>query len=77
MRLEPESVTGKNKFVEITLAKTLELAWEIIHETAKDPKDAGMELLRRIRGDGGMLEIKVFADNDFYSQREQVRSSLL
>jgi phosphomevalonate kinase len=66
---------GKNKFVEIALAKTLQLALETIaggEEYKGDNEKAGLELLRRMRGSGGGMEAFVMADNDFYSQREQV-----
>lgn len=66
---------GRNKFVEITLAKALQLALETIGaegKSARDVEAAGTELLRRIRGKGGAMQAFVMADNDFYSQREQV-----
>jgi len=72
MRLEPEPGVGRNKFIEITLAKTLSYAWESMIAGGMDSKAAGIELLRRIRGRAGLMEVIVLADNDFYSQREQV-----
>ena len=68
------SESGRNKFVEITLVKALELAWEVIDRDfgRKTATSSTRELLSRIRGDGEGLELVVLADNDFYSQREQV-----
>lgn len=71
---------GRNKFVEIAVAKTLHLALERITgegEYAGDIRKAGQELIRRVRGRKGGLEGFVMADNDFYSQREQVSRRLL
>lgn len=50
-----------NKFVAITLAQVLRYAKETL----------GSERLKESLGNG--LEVIVLADNDFYSQREQVR----
>lgn len=51
---------GNNKFVAITLAQVLQYARDTI----------GSELLMERIGHG--LDVVVLADNDFYSQREQV-----
>ncbi|WWD20903.1 phosphomevalonate kinase [Kwoniella shandongensis] len=70
-----EAEVGKNKFIAISLLKTLELAYEKIEqEQGGDGVKAGEELLRRVKGEtGGQgLEVVVLADNDFYSQREQL-----
>jgi len=72
MKIECESGVGRNKFVEITLAKTLELAWEVLCAGELDVFDAGFELLKRVGGDSGFMNVVVLANNDFYSQREQV-----
>lgn len=71
-----EEQAGKNKFIFITLCKVLEYVFESILAKVGDEETALDELMKRIKssgfgGDG--LEVVVFADNDFYSQREQVR----
>ncbi|ORX40912.1 ribosomal protein S5 domain 2-type protein [Kockovaella imperatae] len=50
------SAAGRNKFIEITLTKALQVAFE-----------SGVELQHS-------LDLVVLADNDFYSQREQLGS---
>ncbi|WVW80725.1 phosphomevalonate kinase [Kwoniella bestiolae CBS 10118] len=70
-----QDVVGKNKFIYITLFQTLALAYEKIATTTdKKGVDAGRELLNRITDDGQSagLDLVVLADNDFYSQREQL-----
>lgn len=75
LSLEPlDPSTGRNKFVEISLAKTLEYALETLSAECS-AEEAGTALLRRVRGDGAGMDIVVLADNDFYSQREQVSRS--
>lgn len=76
IRFEPDSGVGRNKFIEITVAKTLSFAWERICSYGLDTAQGGEELFRRIRRDGGGMEVVVLADNDFYSQREQVSFTL-
>ncbi|ODN73074.1 phosphomevalonate kinase [Cryptococcus amylolentus CBS 6039] len=66
-----EAEVGRNKFIGIAVTKVLEYAYESILLSTKDEEKAVEELLRRI---GGGLEVVVFADNDFYSQREQLAS---
>lgn len=71
-----EEQAGKNKFIFITLCKVLEYVYESILAQVGDEETALDELMKRIKGggDGGDgLDVVVFADNDFYSQREQVR----
>ncbi|OCF54614.1 phosphomevalonate kinase [Kwoniella mangroviensis CBS 10435] len=75
-----ENAVGKNKFISIALFQTLSLAWEkIATESSSQGLDSGHELLRRITNDGKSdgLEIVVLADNDFYSQREQLSAMSL
>lgn len=72
-----EEQAGKNKFIFITLCKVLEYAYETILAKLGDEETALDELIKRIKGNGDGLEVVVFADNDFYSQREQVRHSSL
>ncbi|KAK6906490.1 phosphomevalonate kinase [Kwoniella mangroviensis CBS 8507] len=75
-----ENAVGKNKFISIALFQTLSLAWEkIAAESSSQGLDSGHELLRRITNDGKSdgLEIVVLADNDFYSQREQLSAMSL
>ncbi|OWT36152.1 phosphomevalonate kinase [Cryptococcus neoformans Bt1] len=72
-----EEQAGKNKFIFITLCKVLEYVYESILAKVGDEETALDELMKRIKsggfgGDG--LEVVVFADNDFYSQREQLTS---
>lgn len=67
-----EEQAGKNKFIFITLCKVLEYAYETILAKLGDEETALDELIKRIKGNGDGLEVVVFADNDFYSQREQV-----
>lgn len=54
----------RNKFVKITL--------ETVFRVAKETLGAD-EVLRRIEQDGQGVQITVLGDNDFYSQRDQVR----
>lgn len=71
-----EEQAGKNKFIFITLCKVLEYVFESILAKVGDEETALDELMKRIKGGGfggDGLEVVVFADNDFYSQREQVR----
>jgi phosphomevalonate kinase len=81
LSLEPaDQSSGRNKFVEVTLSRTLELAWAMLAQifSGEDAAVLGArELLSRIRGDGDSLTLVMLADNDFYSQREQVRPSQL
>ncbi|WWC98436.1 phosphomevalonate kinase [Kwoniella sp. B9012] len=70
-----ENELGKNKFIFIALFQILSLACEkIATESSLKGLDAAHELLRRITDDGNSdgLDIVVLADNDFYSQREQL-----
>ena len=60
----PSPDAGKNKFVHLALHRTLTLAAEI--------KSAGT--LQNTLGHG--LDITIVGDNDFYSQRAQVRHVL-
>jgi phosphomevalonate kinase len=53
--------TSKNKFVHLALQKTLSLALE-----ARGPAAVAQAL-------GTGLDITIVADNDFYSQQDQVR----
>jgi phosphomevalonate kinase len=94
--LAPLDASKRNKFVEITLSRTLALAWEMIAAgpaqaagVGKGTTDtgvagsidadadvaAGRELLRRLRGEGRACHLVMLADNDFYSQREQVSAT--
>ncbi|WVR08804.1 phosphomevalonate kinase [Kwoniella sp. DSM 27419] len=72
LRLEQVNAdqTGKNKFIYITLLKAIEVAYQsiLIGRKGMTPSEAVDELLRRI----GTLDVVVLADNDFYSQREQL-----
>lgn len=68
-----EEEAGKNKFIFITLCKVLEYTYETILAKLGDEETALDELIKRIKSNGDGLEVVVFADNDFYSQREQVR----
>lgn len=71
-----EEQAGKNKFIFITLCKVLEYVFESILAKVGDEETALDELMKRIKGGGfggDGLEVVVFANNDFYSQREQVR----
>lgn len=71
--LTPTSANGRNKFVETTLAKVLQYALERLVASGLGQAAAGAELLRRLSGGGRTaLDVVVLADNDFYSQREQV-----
>ncbi|KAL7420108.1 phosphomevalonate kinase [Cryptotrichosporon argae] len=71
VRLEQTQETvdkaGRNKFVEITVAKALLLAVET----------HGAERLYRRLTEAGGLDVVVLADNDFYSQREQLAAASL
>lgn len=72
-----EEQAGKNKFIFITLCKVLEYVYESILAHVGDEETALDELMKRIKGGGGGedgLDVVVFADNDFYSQREQLTS---
>ncbi|WVQ77613.1 phosphomevalonate kinase [Cryptococcus sp. DSM 104548] len=71
LRQTNEAQVGKNKFIGIAVTKVLEYAYESILLSTKNEEKASEELLWRIRGG---LEVVVFADNDFYSQREQLAS---
>lgn len=97
--LAPLDTSKRNKFVEITLSRTLALAWEMIAAGAAEAAGvdkgttetgilgsqgamgadvewaAGRELLRRLRGEGRACHLVMLADNDFYSQREQVSAA--
>jgi phosphomevalonate kinase len=69
--------TGSNKFIQITLEQTLQyalehLTWQLAVES-KSKTEGNEELLRRLgAGVSNGLDVRVVADNDFYSQREQV-----
>ncbi|KIY30736.1 phosphomevalonate kinase [Cryptococcus gattii E566] len=69
-----EEEAGKNKFIFITLCKVLEYTYETILAKLGDEETALDELIKRIKSNGDGLEVVVFADNDFYSQREQLTS---
>jgi len=56
---------GKNKFVRIAVEKTLKVAEELV---GKDKVAEGIK---------GGWDVVILGDNDFYSQRKQVRSSSL
>ncbi|TXT13320.1 hypothetical protein VHUM_00687 [Vanrija humicola] len=69
---------GRNKFVETTLAKVFQYALERLVASGLGQAAAGAELLRRLsRGAGSTLDVVVLADNDFYSQREQLAAASL
>ena len=84
LNVSQKSTEGsKNKFVQITLCTALEVAWESIAlgmsrgqgltSRQKEIKWQSLEeLVRRVRGSGEGMNAVVLADNDFYSQREQV-----
>ncbi|WVQ95433.1 phosphomevalonate kinase [Kwoniella sp. CBS 9459] len=72
-----EDSVGKNKFIYISLLKTLEVAYESIVQGGRDGSSAAIELIRRVRRDGQGVDIVVLADNDFYSQREQLAKQSL
>ncbi|WVN86055.1 phosphomevalonate kinase [Cryptococcus depauperatus CBS 7841] len=72
-----EDVTGSNKFVTIAVTKALEYAYYLILSGGASDDAAIKELVKNIRGDGSGLEVVVFADNDFYSQRESLSSLCL
>ncbi|RXK37041.1 phosphomevalonate kinase [Tremella mesenterica] len=62
---------GRNKFVEVAVTKTLEYS---IQWLSRGTEDGGKSVLSKI---GKGLEVVVLADNDFYSQREQLTSASL
>ncbi|EIW69267.1 hypothetical protein TREMEDRAFT_43897 [Tremella mesenterica DSM 1558] len=62
---------GRNKFVEVAVTKTLEYS---IQWLSRGTEDGGKSVLNKI---GKGLEVVVLADNDFYSQREQLTSASL
>lgn len=73
LRIEQIGENGRNKFVEITLVKALQVAQEVLaSERGGDGRSFGEssvdKLLSMVQG----MDIVVVADNDFYSQREQV-----
>lgn len=73
LRIEQIGENGRNKFVEITLVKALQVAQEVLaSERGGDGRSSGEssvdKLLSMVQG----MDIVVVADNDFYSQREQV-----
>jgi phosphomevalonate kinase len=78
--LAPLDASKRNKFVEITLSRTIALAWEIMAADKAagvgDNTGAARELLRRLRGSGRGCHLVMLADNDFYSQREQVSATI-
>ncbi|ORY26808.1 hypothetical protein BCR39DRAFT_540302 [Naematelia encephala] len=63
---------GKNKFIEITLTQTLRYVRARLAQDIGSVQ-AGKELRKRSRG----IQVVVLADNDFYSQREQLSESRL
>ncbi|WWC72827.1 phosphomevalonate kinase [Kwoniella pini CBS 10737] len=66
---------GSNKFIHITLLQTLRVSYErIVAETGRSGHEAAQELIIRMTNGGQSrgLDIVVLADNDFYSQREQL-----
>jgi phosphomevalonate kinase len=65
----------KNKFVEITLTKALEVVLESLIKVHGE--EAMSELEKRVRGDAAGMRIVVLADNDFYSQRDTVSCVVL
>ena len=69
LELKPvDGKAGRNKFVHITVAKAIEYAYQVF---ARDRgRGAGWTELDTRIPDG--FEVVVLADNDFYSQREQV-----
>ncbi|KAL1408266.1 phosphomevalonate kinase [Vanrija albida] len=76
--LTPTGSAGRNKFVEATLAKVLQYALERLVASGSGQAAAGAELLRRLSGGGrSALDVVVLADNDFYSQREQLAAASL
>ncbi|OCF35993.1 phosphomevalonate kinase [Kwoniella heveanensis BCC8398] len=72
-----EDKVGKNKFIYISLLKTLEVAYENIVKSGKGSVAAAEELIKRVSSEGDGLDIVVLADNDFYSQREQLSNQSL
>jgi phosphomevalonate kinase len=76
LRMEQIGENGRNKFVEITLVKALQVAQEVLaSERGGDGRSSGEsvdKLLSMVQG----MDIVVVADNDFYSQREQVCRSV-
>ncbi|WWC64941.1 phosphomevalonate kinase [Kwoniella dejecticola CBS 10117] len=70
-----EAQAGSNKFIYLTLLQTMAVAYEkIVAEEGQGGEEAAKELLDRITQGGKTagLDIVVLADNDFYSQREQL-----
>ncbi|WWC92561.1 phosphomevalonate kinase [Kwoniella dendrophila CBS 6074] len=73
-----EDEVGKNKFIYITLFQTIAFIYEkLVKESGKSGLEAAKELINRAKNDGdgkqsNGLQIVVLADNDFYSQREQL-----
>lgn len=59
-----DTASAKNKFIFLTLDNVLRYVKEKLH---RDGRDGDFERLM-----GGGLDIVVLADNDFYTQREQV-----
>lgn len=82
LSLEPadkETSADRNKFVEITLSVVLHYAWEALR--GEDHSNAGSataaeQLIKLLKGTTVGQLVAVFADNDFYSQREQVSKSV-
>ncbi|KAK1923300.1 ribosomal protein S5 domain 2-type protein [Papiliotrema laurentii] len=70
--VQPEVSEGRNKFVEITLSNALRVVAEYsAKEGEEDLAAASAALVDTINKQGG-LDIVVLANNDFYSQREQL-----
>lgn len=61
---------GKNKFVEISLRNAVQVVVETV--AAREGLSAGEAAKRVSESTHGGLEVVVLADNDFYSQRDQV-----
>jgi len=61
---------GRNKFVEITLRNAVQVIVETV--AAREGATAGDAARKVLEGIDGGLEVIVLADNDFYSQRDQV-----
>ncbi|WRT70940.1 phosphomevalonate kinase [Kwoniella shivajii] len=74
LRLEQNKEDGgKNKFIYLALFQSLTLAYETLAKTGHNRgQEAAEELINRLTAHGEGLDIVVLADNDFYSQREQL-----
>jgi len=60
----------RNKFVEISLRNAVQVVVEMV--AAREGLSVGQAAKRVLESTHGGLEVVVLADNDFYSQRDQV-----